>query len=68
MSEQDNIHLFENQKIRTAWDTEEEKWYFSVADVVGALTEHPLPRRKYLLGRFEKTSEERRSRSTACKL
>ena len=30
MSEQDKIQLFENQKIRTAWDTEKEEWYFSV--------------------------------------
>ena len=28
MSEQDKIQLFENQKIRTAWDTEKEVWYF----------------------------------------
>ena len=38
MSEQDKIQLFENQPIRTAWDEEKEEWYFSVVDVVGALT------------------------------
>ena len=32
----DQIQLFENQKIRTAWDGEREEWYFSVVDVVGA--------------------------------
>ena len=35
----DRLQLFENQKIRTAWDAENEKWYFSIVDVVGALTE-----------------------------
>ena len=35
----DKLQLFENQKIRTAWDAENEKWYFSIVDVVGVLTE-----------------------------
>ena len=35
----DRIQLFEEQQIRTAWDEEKEEWYFSVVDVVGALTE-----------------------------
>ena len=35
----DNVQLFEDQKIRTAWDEEKEEWYFSVVDVVGVLTE-----------------------------
>ena len=44
MSEQDKIQLFENQKIRTAWDTEKEVWYFSVIDVIAVLTEQPTAR------------------------
>ena len=44
MSEQDKIQLFENQKIRTAWDTEKEVWYFSVTDVIAVLTEQPTAR------------------------
>ena len=44
MSEQDKIQLFEDQKIRTAWDTEGEKWYFSVTDVIAVLTEQPTAR------------------------
>ena len=35
----DNIQLFEDQPIRTAWDEDEEEWYFSIVDVVGVLTE-----------------------------
>ena len=44
MSEQDKIQLFEDQKIRTAWDTEKEEWYFSVTDVIAVLTEQPTTR------------------------
>ena len=33
--------LFEDKKIRTVWDDEQEKWYFSIVDVVGALTDQP---------------------------
>ena len=39
MSEQEKIQLFENQKIRTAWDREKEEWYFSIIDVVAVLVE-----------------------------
>lgn len=44
MSEQDKVQLFENQTIRTAWDTEQEEWYFSVVDVVRALTDSTDPK------------------------
>lgn len=45
MTENDKLQMFENQPIRTAWDEEREEWYFSVVDVVAALTEQPEPRR-----------------------
>lgn len=38
-----NIQLFENQKIRTAWDEDKEEWYFSVVDVVAILTDSANP-------------------------
>ena len=37
------IQIFEDKKIRTAWDEEKEEWYFSVVDVVGVLTDSPNP-------------------------
>ena len=43
MSEQNEMQLFEDQPIRTAWDAENEEWLFSVVDVVGALTESKDP-------------------------
>ena len=39
MQENHKIELFEDQPIRTAWDEENEEWYFSIVDVVGVLTE-----------------------------
>ena len=38
------IKLFQDKKIRSAWNEEEEQWYFSVVDVVEALTDSPNPR------------------------
>ena len=37
----DKIQLFEDKRIRTAWDEEQEEWYFSVVDVVAVLTDQP---------------------------
>lgn len=42
--ENDKIQLFEDKKIRTAWDEEEEEWYFSVMDVVAVLTDSVDPK------------------------
>ena len=39
MTKREKPKLFEDKKIRTVWDDEEEKWYFSIVDVVGALTD-----------------------------
>ena len=39
-----NIKLLEHKKIRSQWDAEQEKWYFSVVDVIGVLTDSPNPR------------------------
>lgn len=41
--ENDKLQLFENKKIRTAWDEEQEEWYFSIVDVVAVLTDSPNP-------------------------
>ena len=39
VNDNSSIQLFEDQKIRTAWDAEKEEWYFSIVDVVAVLTE-----------------------------
>ena len=41
MAQNDKIQLFENKRIRTAWDEEKEEWYFSIVDVVAVLTDQP---------------------------
>lgn len=53
-----NIKLFQDKKIRSAWNKEEEQWYFSVVDVVEALTDsvNPVDYLKKLRKRDEKLS------------
>ena len=41
MAQNDKIQLFEDKRIRTAWDEKKEEWYFSVVDVVAVLTDQP---------------------------
>jgi hypothetical protein len=43
MKQQEGIQLFEEKKVRTVWSQEEEKWYFSIVDVVSALTDSINP-------------------------
>ena len=43
MAQSDKIQLFEDKRIRTAWDAEKEEWYFSIVDVVAVLTDSPDP-------------------------
>jgi len=44
MDNENKIQLFEDKRIRTAWDEEAEEWYFSIVDVVSVLTDQPTPR------------------------
>ena len=44
MAQNDKIQLFEDKRIRTAWDEEKEEWYFSIVDVVAVLTDQPNQR------------------------
>lgn len=44
MTKKQEIQLFNDRRIRTVWDDKEEKWYFSVVDVIGALTDSADPR------------------------
>ena len=43
MSQKEALQLFGDRKIRTAWNEEEEKWYFSIVDVVAVLTDSADP-------------------------
>ncbi len=43
MDENNSIQLFEDRKLRTIWDEEREKWYFSVVDVIALLKDSSKP-------------------------
>ena len=45
MTKQNAIKLFEDKKVRTSWDDKEEKWYFSIIDVIQILTQTDRPRK-----------------------
>ena len=45
MTKKEAIKIFEEKKVRTAWDDETEEWYFSVIDVIDILTDSSNPRR-----------------------
>ncbi|MBR6116066.1 MAG: Bro-N domain-containing protein [Paludibacteraceae bacterium] len=58
--ENDSIKLFESKQIRTAWDEEQEKWYFSVVDVIEVLTDTDRPRKYWsdLKSKLQKEGSE----------
>lgn len=45
MTKESAIRLFQDQKVRVQWDDEKEKWFFSIVDIIGILTESPNPRK-----------------------
>ena len=61
------IKLFEDSKIRSVWDEEEEQWYFSVVDVVAVLTESVNPRDYWFKMKKRIHSEEGIELSTICR-
>lgn len=60
MTKQQALKLFEEKKVRTVWDDEQEKWYFSIVDVVAVLTDSPNPNNywKVLKHRLRKEGNE----------
>ena len=65
MTKKDAIKLFEDKKIRSLWDEEQEKWYFSVVDVVSILTES-VDGRKYWNKLKQRLLEEGNETVTNC--
>ena len=59
------IQIFEDKKIRTAWDEKTEKWYFSVSDVVSVLTDS-TDGRKYWNKLKQRLNEEGNELVTIC--
>ena len=63
----DEVKLFEGNTIRSVWDNEKEEWYFSVVDVVGALTSSPNPRDYWYRVKKRMSEEEKSELSTICR-
>ncbi|MBN2858089.1 MAG: Bro-N domain-containing protein [Candidatus Delongbacteria bacterium] len=57
-NEMSSVKLFESKKIRSVWNEEEEKWYFSIVDVVEVLTESPNPRKYWSVLKVRLKKEE----------
>jgi hypothetical protein len=45
MTKENAIRLFQDQRVRVLWDDKQEKWYFSIVDIIAILTESPNPRK-----------------------
>ena len=60
MKKQEAIQVFDNKKVRSLWDAEQEKWYFSIVDTVAVLTDSPNPNNywKVLKNRLKKEGSE----------
>ena len=68
MTKKQALQLFEERKVRTAWDSEQEKWYFSVVDVVAVLTDSTdyTTSRKYWNKLKQRLKEEGNETVTNC--
>ncbi|MGG7035419.1 MAG: Bro-N domain-containing protein [Flavobacterium sp.] len=60
MKHKEALQVFEEKKVRTVWDNEQEKWYFSIVDVVAVLTESENPNNywKVLKNRLKKEGSQ----------
>lgn len=68
MQDNNNLKMFEDSPIRTAWDEDQEEWYFSIVDVVGVLTEQTeyQKSRKYWNKLKQRLKEEGAETVTNC--
>ena len=70
MAQKQALQLFNDRQIRTAWDDKEEKWYFSIVDVVAVLTDSPDPAKywRVLKTRLKKEGNETATNCNAFKM
>ena len=67
MTKKESIKLFEEKKVRTVWDDEQEKWYFSISDIVEVLTDSKDPK-QYIKKMKSRDSELKSNWGTICTL
>ena len=63
MTRKESLQLFEDQKVRTVWDDEQEKWYFAIVDVVGILTDNDYQGARNYWKVLKKQAYKRRKRN-----
>ena len=70
MTQRHKIQLFEDKKVRTAWDDEREEWYFSIVDVCAVLSESENPQTYWcvLKNRLKKEGNETVTNCNALKM
>lgn len=61
MNKENSIKIFEQKLVRTHWDEEQEKWYFSIVDVIAVLTDSPNPRNYWKVLKFRLRKEGNQS-------
>ena len=67
MTTKQSLQIFEEKKVRTVWDEEQEKWYFSIVDVVTVLTDNDYQgARKYWNKLKQRLTEEGNQTVTNC--
>ena len=67
MSKKESIKLFEEKKVRTVWDNEQEMWYFSISDIVAVLTDSKNPK-QYIKKMKSRDTELKVNWGTICTL
>ena len=70
MGQKHQIQLFENKKVRSIWDEEQEKWYFAIVDVIEVLTDSANPQTywRVLKNRLKKEGNETVTNCNALKM
>lgn len=60
MAKESTIKIFEQKQVRSLWDADEEKWYFSIIDIIEVLTETERPRKYWndLKSKLEKEGSQ----------
>jgi len=66
--DENNFQLFEDTRIRTAWNEESQEWYFSIVDVLGVLTDCQNPKKYWSVLKTHLKSEGNQGAANCCQL
>jgi len=70
MTKENTIKLFQDKRVRVQWNEKQEKWYFSIVDIIGVLTDSPNPRKYWsvLKTRLKKEGSELTTKCSQLKM